>query len=66
MFKAKPPKVTALAVATSLVLYVPVAVPVSATVSPVYALPSVDVPAPAVSVAANAADVNTVAVVVAS
>ena len=66
MFNAKPPKVTALAVATSLVLYVPVAVPVRATVSPVYALPSVEVPVPAISVAANVAGVSTVAVVVAS
>ena len=55
-----------MAVATFLVLYVPVAVPASATVSPMYALPSVEVPVPTVSIAANAAGVSTVAVVVAS
>ncbi len=59
-------KLTLLASSTSLSLKVPTAVPVRLTVSPVYALPSLLVPAPAALVACSAAVPLTAATVVAS
>lgn len=64
--RLKPLKVTVLALATLALLYVPTAVPVMLTVSPVYGLPSLELPLPAVSELSNAAVPDTVAVVLPS